>query len=274
MDSINRKYNKLKSYIKQLDNLLIAYSGGIDSTFLLKVAYDALGMDVLAVTSDSPSVPRKELEESKQLAKKIGARHLVVKTNEINNNNYKLNPANRCYFCKHELYSELLEIAKKEGIKYIANGTNIDDLGDFRPGLEAAQEFQIVSPLKEAGLTKNEIRELAKNLRLEIWDKPASPCLSSRIPYGSSVTIEKLSSIEKAEDFLRTLNIKEVRVRHFGETARIETLNNDYEIIKENLDKIEEKFISIGFKSIQWKEFRSGALNEMSGRARRSLDKI
>jgi uncharacterized protein len=262
MDSINKKFTRLKDYLQQLDSLVIAFSGGIDSTLLLKVAHDVLGKRVLAVTADSPSVARKELEQSKQLAKGIGVSHLVIKTNELDNYNYQQNPSNRCYFCKQELYSELLDVARNEGVKYIANGTNVDDLGDYRPGLEAAKEFHVVSPLKEAGLTKKDVRRLAKSLGLEIWDKPASPCLSSRIPYGRPVTIEKLSSVEKAENYLRTLQIREVRVRHFGEKAVIETHPEDYEIISERFDKIKEEFLFLGFESVQWRKFSSGSLNK------------
>ncbi len=176
------KYAQLRGFIKNFKRLIIAFSGGIDSTLLLKVAHDVLGQDVLAVTADSPSVPRKELKEAQRLAESIGSRHLIIQTDEMQNQSYVQNPVNRCYFCKTELYSKLAEVARREKFQFIANGTNFDDLGDYRPGLQAAEEFQVVSPLKEAQLTKGEVRLLAKKLNLEIWDKPAGPCLASRIP--------------------------------------------------------------------------------------------
>lgn len=242
---------------------MVAFSGGIDSALLLRVAHEVLRDKVLAVTADSPSVPRREIEEAKRIAKNIGARHLIIQTEETKNENYIKNPANRCYFCKSELYSKLLEIAKREKIHYIANGTNFDDLGDYRPGLQAAREYQIISPLKEANLTKNDIRALAKQLKLRIWDKPASPCLSSRIPYGSKVTRKKLVMIEEAEAFIKSLNIKELRVRHFGKKARIETNKRDFEIINQNFQLITNKFKTIGFNEIELIEFKSGSLNSL-----------
>ena len=256
------KYAQVQKFIKNLKRLIIAFSGGIDSTLVLKVAYDVLGRpNVLAVTADSPSVPRKELGEASRLAKLIGARHLVIETGEMQNHNYLQNPVNRCYFCKSELYSKLAEIARREKFQFIANGTNFDDLGDYRPGLQAAEEFQVVSPLKEAQLTKAEVRLLAKKLNLEIWDKPASPCLASRIPYGSSVTARKLAMIEKAEDFLKGFHIKDLRVRHFGAKARIEVPKKELVFIEKNFHKISAKFKMIGFDKVDLAEFKSGSLN-------------
>lgn len=263
MENLENKYNKLNRLLRKLSSLIVAFSGGIDSTLLLKVAYDILGDHVLAVTADSPSVPRKELEEAKKIARKIGAKHLIIQTEETQNENYLKNPANRCYFCKSELYSKLLETAKSEKISYIANGTNKDDLADYRPGLQAAQEYQVISPLQEASLTKNDIRILARKLDLEIWDKPASPCLSSRIPYGSQVTLKKLTMIEEAEDFLRNLDIKELRVRHFEQKAMIETNKQDFDIVQKNFQFIKTKFNKIGFKEIELMEFKSGSLNSL-----------
>ena len=263
MENLEHKYNKLNRLLRKLSSLIVAFSGGIDSTLLLKVAYDILGDHVLAVTADSPSVPRKELEEAKKIARKIGAKHLIIQTEETQNENYLKNPANRCYFCKVELYSKLLETAKREKISYIANGTNKDDLADYRPGLQAAQEYQVISPLQEASLTKNDIRILARKLDLEIWDKPASPCLSSRIPYGSQVTLKKLTMIEEAEDFLKNLDIKELRVRHFEQKAMIETNKHDFDIVQKNFQFIKTKFNKIGFKEIELMEFKSGSLNSL-----------
>lgn len=261
MRNLRQKHEKLENLLNELGSLIVSFSGGVDSGLLLRVAHDVLGERVLAVTADSPSVPRRELGEAVRIAESIGARHLIVRTGEMENRNYANNPPDRCYFCKSELYSKLLEIARRENIEYIANGTNLDDLGDYRPGLYAAQEYKIISPLKDAGLTKNDVRALAKELDLEIWNKPASPCLSSRIPYGREVTLEKLAAIEAAEDFIRNFEIKKLRVRHFGRKARIETDKTDFKKIDKNFHLIAEKFRSIGFDEIELTEFKSGSLN-------------
>ncbi len=263
MDTLENKHRNLRSRLQELNSLLVAFSGGIDSALLLKVAYDVLGEKVLAVTADSPSVARKELEEAKRIAREIGVRHTIIQTHEMSVNDYVRNPSNRCYYCKSELYSKLVEVAKRENIKYIASGANLDDLGDYRPGLQAAQEYQVVNPLQDADMTKEDIRLLAKKFGLEIWDKPASPCLSSRIPYHSEVTPEKLAMVEEAEDFLRSLNIKELRVRHFGPKARIETHSEDFDIINQNIQPITDRFNAIGFSEIELVEFKSGALNAL-----------
>ena len=260
---LKQKYGILKEEIKKLGNAIVAFSGGIDSALLLKVAYDVLGDNVIAVTADSPSLPRKELVETKRIANQIGAKHLVINTKETENENYLKNPNNRCYYCKSELYAKLKIVSEQLRIKNILNGTNFDDLGDYRPGLRAADENNILSPLKDAKLTKNDIRELAKYLGLEIWDKPASPCLSSRIPYRQEITLKKLSMIEDAENFLKGLGIKELRVRHFGNIARIEVSENDKAVIESNFDIIYKKFNEIGFSKITISNFKSGSLNLM-----------
>ena len=260
---IQEKYLELKKIIKKLDSAIVAFSGGVDSALVLKVAYDVLGDNVIAVTADSPSLPRRELEKTKEIAKKIGAKHLVIKTEETENENYLINPNNRCYYCKSELYVKLKNLSKKLGIKNILNGTNYDDLGDFRPGLNAADENNVISPLKDAEITKDEVRLLAKNLGLEIWDKPASPCLSSRVPYGQEITLKKLAMIEEAENFLKDSGIRELRVRHFGNAARIEVNENDKQTVNKNLDLIEKKFNEIGFNEIIISNFKSGNLNLM-----------
>jgi len=256
-----QKYGELKKAINKLDNAIVAFSGGVDSALVLKAAYDALGNNVVAVTADSPSLPRRELEEAKNIAEKTGAKHLVIGTKETENQNYIKNPSNRCYYCKSELYSKLRAVAEELGIKNILNGTNFDDLSDYRPGLKAAEEFNIISPLKDARLTKKEVRELAKYLGLEIWDKPSSPCLSSRIPYGSEVTLKKLAMIEESENFIKDLGIKELRVRNFGDAARIEVKEEDKKIVNENFYLIEKKLSEIGFSEIFVLDFKSGNLN-------------
>ena len=260
---LSQKYEKLKEEIKKLDKSIVALSGGIDSTLVLKVAHDVLGENVIAVTADSPSLPRRELEETKEIAKQIGAKHLIINTKETENESYLKNPGNRCYYCKSELYSKLKEISKKLGIKNILNGTNSDDLGDYRPGLKAADENNVISPLKDAKFTKNDIRELARHLGLNVWDKPSSPCLSSRVPYGQEITLKKLKMIENAEYFLKDLGIRQLRVRHFGSTARIEVNENDMPLINQNYLLIEKKFNDMGFNEIKVANFKSGNLNLM-----------
>ena len=255
------KLENLKNEIKKIDSAIVAFSGGVDSALVLKVAYDILGSNAVAATADSPSLPRRELEETKKIAEEIGARHLIISTAETENENYLKNPGNRCYFCKSELYSKLKEVSLQLGIKNILNGTNLDDLGDYRPGLKAADEYRVISPLKDAGFTKNDVRELAKELSLKAWDKPSSPCLSSRVPYGQEITMKKLKMIEDAENFLKDFGIKELRVRHFGRTARIEANEEDKITINNNLEAIHKKFNDIGFEEIMISNFKSGNLN-------------
>ena len=260
---LEQKYEKLKSSIKKLDSAIVAFSGGIDSALVLKVAHDVLVDNVVAVTADSASLPRRELEETKKIARQIGAKHLIISTEETKNEKYLENPNNRCYYCKSELYIKLKNISEKLGIKNIVNGTNFDDLGDYRPGLKAADENNAASPLKDAKLTKNEIRELAKHLGLEVWDKPSSPCLSSRVPYGQKITLKKLAMIEEAENFLKDFGIRELRVRHFGNAARIEVNENDKFIVNNNINSIQKKFNEIGFNEVIISNFKSGSLNVM-----------
>jgi len=261
--TLEEKYEKLQVCLKEKGALVVAYSGGIDSALVLRVATDVLGSKALGVTADSPSVPRGELEGAKRIARSIGARHRIIATEEFQNENYTRNPSNRCYYCKTELYGKLADVASEEGMHYVANGTNTDDLGDHRPGLQAADEFNVVSPLTECGFSKREVRELAKTLELEIWDKPASPCLSSRVPYGSVVTVEKLSAIESAESFLDRLGIRERRVRHFGNKARIEVNARDMDTVRASCDEIQNHFNELGFDEVEVTEFRSGALNDV-----------
>ena len=260
---LNKKYSELKNSIKKLGSAVVAFSGGIDSALVLKAAHDALGNNAVAVTADSPSLPRRELEGTKKIAKEIGARHIVIETEETQKEEYLKNPDNRCYYCKSELYTKLKDISKKLGIKSILNGTNFDDLGDYRPGLKAADENNVISPLKDAKLTKIEIRKLAKHLGLEAWGKPSSPCMSSRVPYGHEITLKKLAMIEQAEDFLRDFGILELRVRHFGDLARIEVKDSDKKLIEDGIGAINRKFNEIGFNKIEIANFKSGNLNVM-----------
>jgi len=214
MSKANIKLEQLQALLKSYGSCLVAYSGGVDSVFLARVAYDVLGERALAAIADSPSLPRRELAEALELAAKFAFPVRVIKTQEFANDNYTANPANRCYFCKHELFEELTPLAKAENFAVIAYGENASDIGDFRPGAQAAAEFQVRAPLKEAGLTKAEIRELSAQLGLPTADKPQMACLSSRVPYGEMVTPEKLRMIEQAEYVLRDLGFHDVRVRH------------------------------------------------------------
>ena len=214
------KFEQLRELLGSYGSCLVAYSGGVDSVFLARVAREVLGDKSLAVIADSPSLPRRELEEALLVARRFQIPVRVVKTREFENPDYVANPKDRCYFCKHELFEELTPIARREHFAIIAYGENASDVGDFRPGARAAEEFQVRAPLKEVGLTKREIRELSARLGLPTADKPQMACLSSRLPYGEPVTPEKLRMIEAAENFLRDLGFRDVRVRHHESGAR------------------------------------------------------
>jgi uncharacterized protein len=264
--SLNEKTKKLKFLIQKMDRVLVAFSGGVDSTLVLAIAKDVLGSNVLAVTAHSDSLPDREANACQKLSQEIGAEHLFIHTNEIGNQNYKANTANRCYHCKTELYSCLKKTASEKNISYILNGINIDDLGDYRPGIDAARENGVRSPLVETGFNKQDVRDLARQIKLSIWDKPAMACLASRIPYGEPVTPQKLKMVEKAEDFLLSIGFKQLRVRHLGEIARIELGQKELSNFTANIkSKVNEKFIELGFQSIHLdpKGYRMGSLNEV-----------
>ena len=268
MNTADDKLNKLKEILKGLESVLVAFSGGVDSTFLLKVAVDTLGREnVLAVTATSESYPKRELDEAIELAKIIGAKHILIESGEVDIPEFQHNPKNRCYYCKHELFSMLKETADQNGIKHVLDGTNFNDVtGDHRPGKLAAEQLGIRSPLFEAGMTKDEIRYLSKMLGLPTWEKPEFACLSSRFPYGTAITREKLGMVDKAEDFLKELGFKQLRVRHHDDIARIEVEEKDLKKFLENgiKDKVIKKFKEIGYKyvTIDLQGYRRGSMNE------------
>ncbi len=264
---LTKKLEELKNIFTQMDKALIAYSGGIDSTLVAKVAYDVLGDKALAITAVSPSLLPEDLEDAGIQAAVIGISHEEVNTNEMENPNYTSNPINRCYFCKSELHDTLKPLALKRGYSYVVDGVNADDLRDYRPGIQAAKERGARSPLAEVGISKFEVRQLAKELDLPWWDKPAQPCLSSRFPYGEEITLEKLQRVGRGERHLRDLGLKNLRVRSQKDTARIEILPEQIKefVLTIDLPKLVEKFKEFGFiyVTLDLEGYRSGKLNQV-----------
>ncbi|MEM9118328.1 MAG: ATP-dependent sacrificial sulfur transferase LarE [Cyanobacteria bacterium P01_F01_bin.56] len=260
------KLAALQALFAEMDRALVAYSGGIDSTLVAKVAFDMLGDRALAVTADSPSLMPEDLEDAKVQAAEIGITHEIVKTHEMDNPNYASNPANRCYFCKSELHDTLKPLALEQGYPYVVDGVNADDLGDYRPGIQAAKERGARSPLAEVGITKLEVREISQSLGLPWWDKPSQPCLSSRFPYGESITPEKLQRVARCERYLRQLGIRNLRVRSAGDVARIELLPTDIQtfVASTDLPQLVAAFQEYGFTYVMLdlEGYRSGKLNQ------------
>jgi pyridinium-3,5-biscarboxylic acid mononucleotide sulfurtransferase len=261
------KLTQLRKLFTEMERALIAYSGGIDSTLVAKVAYDVLGDRALAVTAKSPSLLPEELEDATAQAIEIGINHRIVETHEMENPNYSSNPIDRCYFCKSELHDTLKPLALELGYPYVVDGVNADDLHDYRPGIQAAKERGARSPLAELGITKLEVREIARSIGLTCWNKPAQPCLSSRFPYGEEITIPKLNRVGRAEIYLRRLGYENVRVRSIGDTAKIEL---PVELIQQfvaanNLADLVTIFQSFGFVyvTLDLEGYRSGKLNQV-----------
>ena len=259
------KYEALQTYFQKLERVVIAFSGGVDSSLVAYVAHQVLGDQVLAVTSASDSLKREDLALTQQLAQDWQLPHAIIHTRELENPNYAANPTNRCYFCKTTLYQELKKIAQENKIRYIVNGTNLDDLGDYRPGLVAAEEHQVGSPLADCQFNKSEIRQLASHLGMTNAQKPQAACLSSRIPYGSQVSQEKLNQIERAEKILSRLGFTQCRVRHHDTMARIEILTEEFEMALQYRQLIEERFKACGYQfvTLDLGGFRSGSLNDL-----------
>jgi pyridinium-3,5-biscarboxylic acid mononucleotide sulfurtransferase len=264
---VELKLAQLRNLFVEMDRALIAYSGGIDSTLVAKVAYDVLGDRALAVTAKSPSLLPEELTDAIEQAAIIGIAHQIVETHELDNPNYAANPVDRCYFCKSELHDTLKPIALKFGYPFAIDGVNADDLQDYRPGIQAAKERGVRSPLAELGVTKLEVREIAKSLDLPWWNKPAQPCLSSRFPYGEEITIPKLNRVGRAEIYLRKLGYENIRVRSTGDTAKIELpaeLITQF-VTDNSLEELVSKFQSFGFiyVTLDLEGYRSGKLNQV-----------
>jgi pyridinium-3,5-biscarboxylic acid mononucleotide sulfurtransferase len=258
-----KKLEKLRTIIRSTEGAVVAFSGGVDSTFLLKVASELLGDNVIAVTANSETYPKRELEEAKLFAKTQGIRHIVIETLELEIAGFADNPPDRCFYCKHELFSKLTDIAKKNGLKYVFDGSNFDDRNDHRPGMRAAKQLGVVSPLKQAEMTKEDIRELSKEFGLSTWNKPSFACLSSRFPYGTKITPDKLVVIGEAEDFIRDLGFQELRVRHHDTIARIEVGKADLGRIVAFADQITDKLKSLGFLyvTLELSGYKTGSMN-------------
>lgn len=263
---MNKKLQQLKEILTKMGSVLIAYSGGVDSTFLLKIAKNTLREKVLAVTADSLTYPSSELKAAKEMTGRLKVRQIIIKTKELSDPRFFRNPRNRCYWCKKELFAQLSTIAKENDLNYILDGSNYDDRQDFRPGRRAAREFKVRSPLEEAGLTKDEIRQLSRELGLFTWNKPAYACLASRFPYGLKITKQSLKKIDQAEEFLCGLGIKgELRVRHHGSMARIEVVEKDLSKLLKLRNQIIAKFKDLGYTyvTIDLEGYRTGSMNEI-----------
>lgn len=264
--TVDEKFAQLKKILNDMQHVIVAYSGGVDSAFLLKVAVDVLGDKAQGVLAISPTYPSREYEKAKDLASKMGANLRIINTNEIEDENFVNNPVNRCYFCKSELFNEITRIAKQENLQNMVDGSNYDDLGDHRPGKQALKEMNVRSPLQEAGLTKADIRALSKKLGLPTWKKEELACLSSRFPYGEKISVEKLSMVDQAENYLRDMGFRNIRARHQGKTMKIEVAPEDIKHFFEDAtrEKVVSKLKELGYTyvTVDLEGYRRGSLNE------------
>ena len=266
MAASHEKLIKLQEYIKELGNVAVAFSSGVDSTFLLKVAHDVLGDNVIAVTARSSSFPGREFDEAATFCRNEGIKQIIVNSEELDIEGFSSNPKNRCYICKKELFTKMISAAKENGITNIAEGSNIDDNGDYRPGLQAVAELGILSPLRYADLTKAEIRDLSKEMGLPTWDKPSFACLASRFVYEETITEEKLHMVDEAEQLLFDLGFRQVRVRIHGDIARIEIMPEEFDklVSDEIRTKVNVKLKKLGFSyvTMDLTGYRTGSMNE------------
>lgn len=265
-EQIHKKYEQLKNYLRELGSVAIAFSGGVDSVFLLKTAKDVLGENVIAVTASSCSFPKRELDEAKEFCRAEGIKHIVCQSEELDIDGFRQNPKNRCYLCKHELFEKIIKIAADNNIKYVAEGSNMDDNGDYRPGLQAVAELDVKSPLRHAELWKDDIRTLSKELGLKTWNKQSFACLASRFVYGETISEEKLGMVDQAEQLLLDKGMRQVRVRIHDKLARIEVLPDDFQKIMQDDVRAEivQKFKDYGFLyvTLDLQGYRTGSMNE------------
>lgn len=268
--TIEDKENQLRRYLRDLGSLAIAYSGGVDSTYLLKVACEELGDQALAVTATSTTYPQRERDKSQEMAITMGARQVFIESKETDIPEFRDNPPDRCYFCKRELFQKIAQVAQEEGLRHLADGTNLDDLQDHRPGMKALRELQVLSPLRECGFTKADIRERSRLLGLPTWNQPAFACLSSRFPYGVAITPEALEKIDRAETALYRMGFKVIRVRHHGEVARLEVGPNEIHRLLDDQTRRQTvealKQAGYTYVALDLEGYRTGSMNEILSR--------
>lgn len=264
MRTTQEKYDALREYLRSLGSVAVAFSGGVDSTFLLKVAHDVLGEKAIAVTATSCTFPERELREAEAFCRENGITHVVCRSEELDIDGFRQNPANRCYLCKHELFEKVWEVAREHGLNAVAEGSNLDDNGDYRPGLIAVAELEVKSPLRHTELNKDDIRQLSRELGLSTWNKQSFACLSSRFVYGETISEEKLSMVDRAEQLLLDMGFHQLRVRIHGTIARIEVLPGQFEKLLEHRETVYEKLKEFGFTyvTLDLGGYRTGSMNE------------